>query len=123
MLVEAEGRASLSRGMQGLTVRVARALDRAWSRTGAVFADRYHARVLQTPREVRNALAYVLGNARKHGVKLLDAVDPFSSAPWFDGWSDRSSVHESRAAPVARARTWLLRIGWQRHGLLRAAPS
>ena len=52
-----------------------------------------------------------------------DAVDPFSSAAWFDGWSDRSNVHEPRDAPVARARTWLLRIGWQWHGLLRAAPA
>ena len=79
MLVEADGRESLSRGMQGLAIRMARALNRTWTRTGKVFADRYHAHVLGTPREVRNALAYVLGNARKHGVRLLEAIDPFSS--------------------------------------------
>ena len=61
MLVEADGRASLSRGMQGLVVRMARALNRTWTRTGTVFADRYHAHVLRTPREVRHALAYVAG--------------------------------------------------------------
>ena len=65
MLVEAEGRASLSRGMQGLKVRMARALNRVWKRAGTVFADRYHAHVLRTPREVRTALAYVLLNARR----------------------------------------------------------
>jgi REP element-mobilizing transposase RayT len=123
MLVEAEGRASLSRGMQGLAVRVARALNRAWARTGTVFADRYHAHVLRTPREVRNALAYVLENARKHGVRLIEALDPFSSGAWFDGWSDRSAVCGDSDAPVARARTWLLRIGWRLHGEIRAAPS
>src|SRR5262249_51577855 len=34
----------------------------AWRRLG----DRYHARSLSTPREVRNALVYVLNNWRKH---------------------------------------------------------
>jgi hypothetical protein len=33
---------------------------------GPVLHGRYHLRVLRTPREVRNALAYVLLNARKH---------------------------------------------------------
>ena len=122
MLVEADGRASLSRGMQGLAVRMARSLNRVWKRTGTVFADRYHARALKTPREVRNALAYVLKNARRHGVRLIEALDPFSSGAWFDGWSDRSVCGEGDA-PVARARTWLLRVGWRRHGGIRAAPS
>jgi REP element-mobilizing transposase RayT len=117
LLVEAGGRASLSRGMQGLAVRMARALNRAWQRTGKVFADRYHAHVLRTPREVRNALAYVLGNARKHGVRLVAALDPFSSGRWFDGWSDGRGGAD-RDAPVARARTWLLRIGWRHYGAI-----
>ena len=123
MLVEAEGRESLSRGMQGLMVRMARALNRMWSRTGTVFADRYHAHVLRTPREVRHALAYVLGNARKHGVRLLQVLDPFSSARWFDGGEDAFVVRDDGQVPVARARTWLLRIGWQRHGAIRTAPT
>ena len=122
MLVEADGRASLSRGMQGLAVRMARALNRAWKRTGTVFADRYQAHVLRTPREVRHALAYVLLNARKHGARLIEALDPFSSGAWFDGWSDQP-VRNGGDAPVARARTWLLRWGWRRHGAIRAAPA
>ena len=122
LLVEAEGRASLSRGMQGLAVRMARALNRAWQRTGKVFADRYHAHVLRTPREVRHALAYVLGNARKHGVRWVAVIDPFSSGRWFDG-SDDGRDGADHDAPVARARTWLLRIGWRRHGVIRAAPA
>ncbi len=126
LVVEAEGSVSLSRGMQGLAVRMARALNRAWRRAGSVFDGRYHAHVLRTPREVRNALAYVLGNARKHGAWLRrGAVDPFSSAMWFDGWSNgrRGFSHEDGDAPVARARTWLLGMGWRRQGAIPLVPA
>ena len=68
MIVEAKDRQSLSRGMQGLLVRVARGLNKLWNRKGGVFADRYHERILRTPKQVRNALCYVLCNARKHGL-------------------------------------------------------
>ena len=84
-ITEANGRPSLARGMQGLMIRIAKALNKLWQRRGTVFADRYHDHVLKTPREVRNALAYVLHNARKHGrrIKLLDR---FTSGFWFRGW-------------------------------------
>src|SRR5262245_59168549 len=60
---------SLRRGIQGLAIRIARALNKLWARKGKVFADRYHDRVLRTPREVRNAIAYVMGNARHHAAE------------------------------------------------------
>ena len=66
LIVEAKDRTSLSRGMQGLAIRIARGLNRLWERKGKVFADRYHDRILRTPREVRNALRYVLNNGRRH---------------------------------------------------------
>jgi hypothetical protein len=72
--------------MQGLKVRIAKALNKFWKRRGTVFSDRYHARILRTPREVRRALLYVLQNARRHGMRLL-GVDPCSSGAWFDGWA------------------------------------
>jgi putative transposase len=56
LLVEAEGTESLSRGMQGLTIRMARAINRAAGRRGKVFVDRYHAHILSTRREVAYAL-------------------------------------------------------------------
>src|SRR5262249_35563773 len=52
----------LSRGMRGLTIRLARAVNRALGRRGAVWGDRYHVRALATPRAVRHALVYVLMN-------------------------------------------------------------
>jgi len=101
--------------MQGLLVRVARALNRLWGRDGSVFSDRYHARQLRTPKEVRTALAYVLQNARHHGLRIL-GIDPFSSGRWFDGWSRKIRV--ATRLPGTTARTWLLRVGWRRHGLI-----
>ena len=104
--------------------RLARAVNRVFHRAGPVLADRYHARVLKTPREVRNALRYVLLNARRHARRLAATVllDPASSARWFDGWrrdgGGRDAVISPDARPVARARTWLLAVGWRRHGLL-----
>ena len=122
LIVEAKDRRALSRGMQGLLIRVAKALNRLWSRKGSVFGDHYHDHILRTPREVRNALAYVLNNARKHGLRLPQAMDVFTSGVWFDGWRERFEVTglDGVERPVAqRARTWMLRFGWRRHGLLR----
>ena len=118
-IAEAKERRALSRGLQGLLIRIAKALNRVWDRKGSVFADRYHSRQLRTPREVRSALAYVLNNARKHGLRLPQAVDLFSSGCWFDGWREDLRTRGMPAAcPVAEARTWLLGRGWRRRGLI-----
>ncbi len=128
LIVEARGRAALGRGMKAIGARLARAVNRVADRTGRVFADRYHVRLLPTPREVRHALRYVLLNARRHATKAGAAItnvvrlDPASSARWFDGWRPRSMPADdttiSAKRPVALARTWLLTTGWRRHGLL-----
>ena len=77
-------------------------------RSGRVFDDRYHARVLRTPTEVRHAIHDVLGNARKHAAQRGETyapgyVDPYSSA----GAPDLA---------LPPAQTWLLREGWKRAG-------
>jgi hypothetical protein len=101
--------------MQGLLVRVAHALNDLWRHVGSVFADRFHARELRSPREVRAALVYVIQNARRHGWRL-NGVDPCSSGPWFDGWKESSAIFLGR--PVTNATCWLLCEGWRRHGLI-----
>jgi putative transposase len=118
-IVEARDARSLSRGMKGLLVRIARGLNRLWRRTGSAFVDRFHARTLRTPREVRNALAYVLKNAQKHGCRC-DGIDPYSSASEFDGWKDALSSEpiSKGSVPILKPRTWLLAHGWKRHGLI-----
>ncbi len=121
LIVEADGKQSLACGIQGLSVRIAKALNKLWSRSGSIFSGRYHAVLLKTPRQVRNALRYVLENARKHGVRLrLGELDPCSSATVFNGWDcspPRASTPRTLSL-VARARSWLLQRGWRRHGLL-----
>lgn len=121
LIVEARDAAALSRGMRAFGVRIARGLNRICGRAGSVLADRFHSRVLRTPREVRYALAYVLGNARKHGIGLA-SIDPFSSASSFDGWGESAFVETARSRlrglPVALARSWLLNVGWRRWGLI-----
>ncbi len=86
--------------------------------TGSVFADRHHARPLRTPLEVRRALPYVLHNHRHHAGVQCAGLDTLSSAPYFDGFSRRPRVRLAHDSPVAEPATWLLRIGWRRHGLL-----
>ena len=116
LLVEAENARTLSSGVRGLAIRVARAVNRALGRRGSVWRGRYHARALTTPREVRHALVYVLMNRRKHAGNVR-GLDPCSSGQWFDGWRDLRLAARS-TVPVARARTWLAAVGWRRHGLL-----
>jgi REP element-mobilizing transposase RayT len=125
LVIEAPERAALRRALQGLVIGIALALNRLWRRKGKVFADRYHDRVLKTPREVRNVLVYVFGNARHHAamgrmVTVPAALDTFTSAPWFDGFREHVTIRglETIERPTTDARSWLLRTGWRRHGLL-----
>jgi hypothetical protein len=127
--------------MKALAARFAFAVNRALGRrTGKVLADRYHLQILACPRQVRNALAYVLLNARRHAAKRITrlrrsglhvaplpnagTLDGASSARWFAGWRrefavDRSPPLSLGAEPaVAEPRTWFLRRGWRLHGLI-----
>lgn len=124
LVIEADSGAALRSGMQGLTTRLARAINRALRRRGRVWEDRYHRRDLTKPTEVRGLLVYVLQNHRKHGVGPADGLDPRSSAALFLGWNERGETLR-RALPgsgidrmpgVWLPRTWLLRIGWLERG-------
>jgi hypothetical protein len=121
LLVEADDNRALAEGMQGLSVRLAKALNRMMNRRGRVFADRYHAHVLRSPAEVRNALAYLLLNHRSHMLRIgaRDAAgtfDWYSSAATFNGWmGDHAPELPTVTSPP---RSWLLRAGWRRRGLL-----
>jgi REP element-mobilizing transposase RayT len=117
MIVEAHDKTALSRGLRGLTIRTARATNRALQRRGRVWGDRYHARALPTPREVRNGLAYVIGNFRKHRPADRSPIDPCSSAPWFDGFLEKIP-QAADPSPTSCSRTWLGSTGWRRHGLI-----
>ena len=138
LIAEAADSLALARGLQGLSVRVARAVNRTLMRHGRLFADRYHSRALKTPRAVHFALRYVLLNARKHqrtaveqGSAAVPAgfIDSRSSAAWFDNFRRPDELvfgaAQTRAQwrasagldlPIVPAQTWLLRMGSRRHG-------
>jgi REP element-mobilizing transposase RayT len=125
LIVEATSARDLASGMKAIGARVARAVNRVFQRRGPVLSDRYHLHVLRTPREVRNALAYVLLNTRRHLAKLgrslphIAQLDPASSGRFFSGWNRRFHPASSPPPPpVAPPRTWLLRVGWRRHQLI-----
>ena len=144
MLVEADDRRALSRGMQSFKISAAKHLNRMISknrpgprRKGRVFSDRYYAEIIESPRQARHALSYVLGNWRKHGEdrdpRLANwTYDWFSSAWSFPDWSEDINDPFFHPPPptyepllVRRPTTWLLRTGWKRHGLIsyREVPS
>jgi hypothetical protein len=124
LIVECDEVDSLERGMRGLNTRIAKRLNKVFGRRGKLVDGRYHARELGTPLEIRNALRYVFFNHAKHEAKAgrrraSAVVDPCSSAARFDGWrmppENRNATKDFGTSP---ARTWLLRTGWKRHGLL-----
>jgi REP element-mobilizing transposase RayT len=111
LLVEAHDRVALSRGMQALQIRAARALNLAQGRRGRVFADRFHARILRTPTEVANVRGYVLENLAVHHARSGD--DRFVEDKLTSEWMPTC------ASPPT---TWLLSIGWRRSRRPRGAP-
>ena len=120
MVLEADDAHRLARAIQGLAIRMAKGLNRLMERKGAVFADRYHARELRTPTEVRRAIVYVLRNGQKHLPRVGHRMpsgwqDPYSSAAWFDGWSVATAPMHG-PAPVAAPSSWLLSVGYRRVG-------
>ena len=128
LICEARDRRALSRGIQGFKIRVAKAINAALGgRSGAVFTDRYHERIITNPTQCRHTIAYVLVNSRHHGYEDAasfprDRVDPCSSAACFDGWTVARPRPWANAPPtdtddqptVAQPQTWLLRGGWKR---------
>jgi REP element-mobilizing transposase RayT len=124
LIAEAADRVTLTRRMQGFGVRLARSVNQMMHRTrGRVVGERYDLHVLRTPREVRNALRYVLLNHLKHKMQVAGAgivVDPYSSGPWFEDWP--ADVRRARWSvvtgppPLQEPESWLLKTGWRRSG-------
>ncbi|HEY2030639.1 MAG TPA: hypothetical protein VGH20_15675 [Myxococcales bacterium] len=107
LIVEADNSFRLSRGLQGLCVRLSCALNRILARRGRLFADRFHSRVLRTPTELVRAIRYVIDNARHHFGR------PDASCS-----SRASGSLELLEAPEG----WLLRTGWTRAPLRDRIP-
>lgn len=115
LIVEASDAQHLARGAQGLAIRLARRVNDLLGIRGGFWGDRFHSRELTSPRSVRNALVYVLMNAKKHGFHV--DVDPCSSAEWFDGFVERAP--RDGPSPTRAPMTWLGTTGWRTRGLVR----
>ncbi|HEY0190196.1 MAG TPA: transposase [Kofleriaceae bacterium] len=131
LLVEADDKIALARGMQAFQISAARRINRMLSRhrpgrRGAVFPDRYHAEIITSPTQARHALSYVLNNWRKHredrdADRLGWRIDWFSSAAAFDGWAEIARDRWMLRRPaklepldVKKPETWLLSAGWKK---------
>jgi hypothetical protein len=71
------------------------------------------------PTQARNALCYVLHNARRHGIQI-EGADPYSSARYSDGFSKPIDLPPTSATdpPVAPPEASLLKSGWRYVGLI-----
>jgi REP element-mobilizing transposase RayT len=132
LVVEAENKVALARGMQAFQTSAARRLnqvdidDSGKARTGQVFIDRYHMEVVTTPTHARHALAYVLNNWRRHKEDRAPrtrtwSLDKYSSAISFTGWAERSEwlvPADHDPLPVSSPQSWLLREGWKLGGAI-----
>ena len=137
LLVEADDKEALARGMQGFQISAAKHLNAVISkgkpgprRRGTVFPDRYHAEIITSPRQARHALSYVMGNWRKHqedrrAPMSAWTIDWFSSAAMFPGWAEYGDEAFLWRGPptydplvVYQPKTWLLREGWKKAGAI-----
>jgi REP element-mobilizing transposase RayT len=145
LLVEADGKTALSRGMQAFQISAAKRMNAVVKRvdpetqevkrrSGKVFSDRYHAEVIRSRRQARHALAYVLNNWRKHREdrELSWNVDRYSSGIAFRGWKAFADPSFAFTVPadyepmiVWEPKTWLLSQGWMLYGRIdfREVPS
>jgi putative transposase len=139
LLVEADNKLALSRGMQSFQISAAKHLNRAASvkrikeggarRRGTVFPDRYYQEIIRNPTQARRALVYVLNNFRKHTEDKASVeartwkVDPFSTGALFAGWTEREGAPLLWKTPmtyeplvVYLPSSSLLQKGWLRGG-------
>jgi REP element-mobilizing transposase RayT len=108
LLVEAADHVALARATKGLLVRIAKRLNRMMGRSGRVLGDRYYARLLRTPTEVRRVISYIRDNMRQHA----RAWGEHRPACWVDPYSSETPSAFGHALPAPTS--WLLRVGWQR---------
>jgi len=137
LLVEAKNKTVLAAGMQGFQISAAKHLNAAIiigrpgpRRRGAVFPDRYHAVVIDSPRQARHALSYVINNWRKHREDRGEVtrrwhIDWYASGAMFPDWKERGEQGFALQGPpelppllVSVPRTWLLTTGWKLHGAI-----
>ena len=137
LIVEASDKHALASGMKGFQISAAKHINAAISqgrpgprRRGTVFPDRYHAEIITSPTQARNAVAYVANNFRKHREDQTAPastwkVDWFSTGIMFPGWAEYGDEPFLWRIPATydplityQPKTWLLREGWKKAGAI-----
>lgn len=127
LLVEAQDESSLTRGITGLCVRIAKRLNRLFSLRGRFFADRHHRAALKTPARCETRSSTCSQTYASIGRSRF-VLDVYSSAPYFRAFQEccgqsplelgiariPRALNPPELSPCAPARTWLLSLGWRR---------
>ena len=92
LVMDAANSRAMRSAVSGLAIRVAKAINGLCGRKGRVFDDRYHARVLRTPSEVRRVRHYVRDNFRKHLRERLQTERTQAEAAWISVGVDNCDV-------------------------------
>ena len=137
LVMDAANSRAMRSAVSGLAIRVAKAINGLCGRKGRVFDDRYHARVLRTPTEVRRVRHYVRDNFRKHLRERLQTERTQDKAAWISVgvdnravlrqilqcsvWIDPCSSQAVRAdgGSWPRGRCWLLSAGAEARAVTR----
>ena len=109
IIVEATDNVAMASGMKAVASRLARAVHRVFQRKGKGLDGRYPLQALTNPRQVRNAIAYVLCNTRKHFWQRKGYAPPvqFAAASHLPAGSTAGSATRPRnswARTYARSR-------------------
>ena len=143
LIVEAPNRKALLAGVRGVAVSLARRVNEVVSRRGRLFDDRWQGDALPTPEAVRAALVRLFNGfkrpapagrpspGRRPRTSSEQALDPFSSAPFFPGFAEYSGkppleteptllprALRDHGIPVVDPVSALLADGWLRLGRL-----
>ncbi len=103
LVMDAANSSAMRSAVSGLAIRVAKAINGLCGRKGRVFDDRYHARVLRTPTEVRRVRHYVRDNYRKHLRERLQTERTQDKAGWISvGVDDRDMLRA-----ILQSRVWI----------------
>lgn len=78
LLVESVDNKILHKGMQAFGITIAKAINKIKRTKGAVYKNRYHLRVIDSPRQLKNVLHYIFSNGVKHK-RTNSQIDLFNS--------------------------------------------
>ena len=103
LLVEADDRECLIRGMRGLTTRLARNLNKHWGRKGKLFTDRYHSKPIEDAEHGENTIAYLGRNDLKHNSAYTITPSIPAPPPWPTAAGPRATCASTSWTPASRS--------------------